>query len=357
MALPLVTAASIFVNPGVAKATSYQGLSYLLNEGFSALVFGDLNTQGGDTEGRLLVGGDMNVDGSYSVGTCTSGTEICEDSLYNLSQSNGERHDLIVGGDLSGSASWAMENGNAYIGGDLDSGVSIDGVNGNQVYSGDPMENLDNVLDKAYEQVLNLTSDLTEISAGTTGTVTDNGYSLVLKGDDPYLNIFNVTAEQWGGSGKTRYIDVPQGSQVVINVDGETVDISGGTIYYGEEGCMPEEFGIPTAPVCEDPLDYSPNTIVNYYEATTVNISAFDHEATMLAPMAELNASGGSVNGTSVVASANTSNGFEFHYRPDEEGEDGGNGDSSERVPEPNATFSLLALGVVCLLIRRQKQL
>jgi len=294
-----IGAASALLAATLLFPLSANAIQLTNGQGFNAIIFGNLEADGGDTEGRLAVGGNMLLSGSYSVGDCSSGPIICGEEGNSLSP-EGSRIDLVVGGDIteiSGDVNWGMNSGSARIGGNIN-GVNISTVAGspNTIVSGLGA----NIPFDFATTAANLIADSASLSglpntAGT--TVTNNWGDLVLKGTDPNLNVFNITAAEWTGDGTTnvwrRTIDVPESAQVVINVSGETVNISGGDMV-GK---------------------YTGQTLVNYYEATDINISAFEHEGSMLAPNAKLTISGGAINGQTVVASANTSVGFEFHYR------------------------------------------
>lgn len=353
LAFKVMSAASALLGAGLLFPSSANAIQLTNARGFNAIIFGDLNASGGDTEGRLAVGGDMILPGSYSVGDCSSGSIICEYPGNSLPQStDGSRIDLVVGGDIIGNASWGMNSGSASIGGNIN-GVSIttvpgspnvivDGLGANIPFDFATTE-ADLISDSAFLSTLPET-------AGT--TVTNNWGELILQGTDPNVNVFNITAAEWTSSVWRRTIDVPEDSQVVINVSGETVNISGGDMVFAPLYCSGWQ--------CPEVSEYSGRTLVNYYEATTINISGFEHEGSMLAPLAELIVSGGGINGQTVVASANTSNGFEFHYRdfggdfldddlfPETPTDPDPDPDVVE-VPEPGTMLGLLGLGVLGL--------
>ncbi len=363
---------------GAASALLAASLLFPLNanaingQGFNAIIFGDLNASGGDTEGRLAVGGDMLLPSSYSVGDCSSGPIICAEPGNSLPRStDGSRIDLIVGGDITGNANWGMNSGSARIGGNIN-GVSITTASGspNTIVSGLGV-NIPFDFDATKTNLIGDSASLSTLLDTVGTSVERTAWSLTLAGTDPDLNVFNIDAATWAGStGFTRYIDVPEGSQVVINVSGETVDISGGQVNFGTAGCLDPIFGI--FPSCQNPIEAASNTIVNYYEATTINMNGFEHQGSMLAPTATLTISGGAINGQTVVASANTSNGFEFHYRnfggsflddslfpntstdPDTGSENTDStpttpdsGSDIAQVPEPATVLGLLGLGAL----------
>ena len=318
--------------------------------GFNAFVFNDLTATGGDTEGRLAVGGNLTVNNSYSVSGCSSpDCDTVTGAAGSQPQSNGTRDDLVVAGDIltnsSSTVSWGQEAGNARVGGSVASDVNITftNTNGNSLFQNVGAANVG--VDFAA-QAHALLRDSTLLSQyGSTGTVTtDNANFLTLEGTDQNFNVFNLTAAQWGGSGKTRTIDVPQHSKVLINVDGATITLSGGEFNFGEDGCRPAIFNDPNAPVCEDPLDFSPNTIVNYSQAHQIDLDGLTHEGSFLAPRARLIVVGGVINGQSVLDEVEATSGFEFHFR-----ENNGASFQSEIEAIPldvNHSSALVAAGV-----------
>ena len=302
-------------------------------QGFNAVIFGDHTAAGGDTQGRLAVSGDLTVTDSYSVTGCDADPDCVA-----LPQSNGTRDDLVVGGSVSGSANWAQLSGNAVVGGNVDGGVNISFLNGNGLYENVGAAGVKSSFD--FDQALaDLSTSSAAFAAATVNgsIVSDESWQLVLSGASTGQNVFSVTADQWGGSSKSRFIDIVDGATAVINVYGSSVDISGGTVAVGTAGCLPEIF--QSANDCAPTLVADQNVIVNYVDATSVNLTSFGHFGSALALSADLTASGGSINGYSAFSNSDTSNGFEFHNRfsqveitPD-----------VNVVPLPSSAFLLLA--------------
>ena len=85
---------------------------------------------------------------------------------------------------------------------------------------------------------------------------------------------------------------VPEGSSVLINVPGEIINISGGSME----------------------IDEPENVLVNFYEATSISLQSFGVEGSVLAPQADLTFSGGSINGKAIIGGdVIQNNGAEFH--------------------------------------------
>lgn len=313
--------------------------------GFNAFIFGDLSASGGDTEGRLAVGGTMTVTGGYSVSGCSSPDCTVEVAPSGSQpQSNGTRDDLVVAGNINhgGGApvSWSQLSGNARVGGAVDPNVNISFIGGNQLFEGVLGSALGVDFAAAESALLQDSATLSALSS-TGNVVTDTTNTLTLQGTNSGLNVFNLTADQWGGSAKSRYIDTPLGSQIVINVSGLNVDLASGILQFGAEGCLDPIFSIN--PACQANTDYAPNVLVNYFEATTISMSAFEHQGAVLAPLATLDASGGSINGQTVLASADTDTGFEFHFRANNGNASTALTGNNNSVPVPPSLLLLLA--------------
>lgn len=248
---------------------------------FNALIFGNLDAQGGDTDGRLAVGGNATIPSAYSVGIPIKGDPIAP----------------IIGSDTD----------MFIVGGDLVDGVW--GVNGNLVFAGTrtgPYRYQINgnvtrqVIPVTFDSNGNVPADgsgasfddlLAEMQARSAlfGALDDRGvvsvddtvpYQLTLVGNDPALNVFNVTAAQWSVTSSNINISVPNGATVLVNIHGTPVNIvNGGMVLNGTS---------------------SRTTLYNYVDALEVNTSGFTHYGSVLAPYASANFSGGGIDGTAV---------------------------------------------------------
>lgn len=262
---------------------------------FNALIFGDLTAVGGDTEGRLAVGGNAEINAGYSVGYGIYGREI--------PVSFGGAVDMfIVAGDLA-DGPWGV-NGNVVYGGER-TGVKRWMSNGNLVRK---------VVPVTFRKNGNVPSDgsgmtfdvmrarLQERSdrfaafadRGVVSVENSDPYYPTLTGEDPVLNVFNLTTEVWNGSGKQIKVIAPEGSTVLINVRGTEVSIINASMLV--EGTSLE------------------HVLVHYVDATSVTTTSFDHNASVLAMQADGVFSGGAINGRAIFGgSVTTGTGFEFH--------------------------------------------
>ena len=277
--------------PAVTNVTT---LCELLGFGkrFNAVVFGDLTTTGGDSEGNLLVWGNATLPAGYSVGYAVVGE---------ATPTADNRNDaLIVAGDLN--------IGNQGVNGNVVYGGAYFGTN--RTWAGYALRHVAPVtLDRSgnvpadgsgrtaadlLAAVTEVSSRLGEMEANGTVTTDENG-CLILSGTNTVRNIFSVTAEEWSGSQRNWIFDVPAGSKVIVNVVGEFVELVNGRMV------LPA--GVSNVDV-----------LVNYVNATFLSFSGIDHEGSVLAPYASGSFSGGAIEGIAILGgNVVTKSGFEFH--------------------------------------------
>lgn len=269
---------------------------------FNALIFGSLNASGGDTDARLAVAGDVTINGGYSVGIVIKGDPL---PLF----TDGTTDIFITGGDL------------------------VDGrfgVNGNVVHQGTrtgpvrvmPYGNLTRKMtpitfdangnvpsDGSGKSFAELESEM-QVRSALMGAFDERGVvsvtetpgasgvvALDLVGNDPELNIFHLTADQISLSSAAFNIDVPHGSTTLVNVYGSDVAIHGVgmTLSHGDPRMV----------------------LFNLVDATSVELSGFAWQGSVLAPYADGDFNGGAIDGRSIFGGdVITQNGFEFHNFP-----------------------------------------
>ena len=269
-----------------------------LAKAFNALIFGDFTAVGGDTENRLAVGGTAHFSGGYSVGIPIYGNPI---STY-----YGDAVDmLIVGGDLHDD-NWSV-NGNIVYGGTR-YGPERHMANGNIVRQ---------VVPVTFDEQGNVPADGSGVSfadlharmiarGALLGALPDRGvvrkevvppYNAYFTGDDPQLNVFNVTAPSGGVMNSRIDITAPPGATVLVN-------IHGGAVRYMNATMVLTGVGRETV-------------LFNYVTATQLVVSGFNHECSVLAPHASATLVGGAVEGQAVFGGdVVTHTGYEFHNYP-----------------------------------------
>lgn len=259
---------------------------------FNALIFGDFTAVGGDTEGRLAVGGDADLSAvGYSVGYPVVGLALPE-------QEGGQTDILIVGGNFEDGAFGV--NGNIVVGG-LRNGPTRWMSRGNLLRHVNPIrfDRYGNVpasgegLSFAEMKALLQTRSrllASRVSNGTVSQVSNGIWELV--GDDASLNVFSVDQDAF--INQSFEIHAPEGATVLVNFTGTALEFDRGSI-------------LLHGPVKE-------RVIFNFPNATSIKTTSFQTTASVLAPFADGEFSGGSIDGRAVFGGNVTSDtGFEFH--------------------------------------------
>jgi len=226
---------------------------------FNVFVLGDFNSSGSDSQGRMAIGGNAYIT-SYGIASALG------------DEWNGQGT-LIVGGDLD------FSNGQVYKGDVIVGGTATLAQNANilngSLLSGTPID-----FGAAETELKDLSALYESYAANGTATLM-YGTVLELEGTDPDVNIFDVDGADIEAA-STLNIDVPNGSLVIINVSGETVDV--------------EKMGL------EKGLNPS-YVLYNFYEATSLSITDVGVKGSLLAPHAHINFNNGHIDGTMVAAS------------------------------------------------------
>jgi choice-of-anchor A domain-containing protein len=224
---------------------------------YNALFFHSITSTYSDTEGKLAVGGNATLEG-YSVG----------DKVSNVGA------ELVVGGNLS-YINGQVDGGDVVYGGTLNS--KWFGLNGGTATQAASPIN--------FAQInSDLTAKSMELAAKpATGTVVNRFGGLYLTGTKTDINYFNLTAAQLG---KTWGINIsaPAGSTVIVNISGTTANFK--FAGYSLSG------GINAS-----------NVLLNFSQATTINLNGVGIEGSILAPKAHLNFDNGQIRGTVVACS------------------------------------------------------
>lgn len=276
---------------------------------YNAVIFGNANAIGGDTEGRLAVGGNFTAQ-CYSVGTSAN--------------PDATKYSLVVGGDLNAPGLWQVFNGNTAYGGTLIATPST--------VSPYTITQQSGILDFAAikSQMLSTSSYLTGLTAN--GSVVYDGYNTItLTGTDSNLNVFTLTEEQadiWSRV-TSHQIVAPAGSTVIINIGGTSCTLSNGLSLSGVSNTT---------------------VLYNYYEATNLNLSSMELLGSLIAPNAALSLTSAGISGIAVVNESTQSWGGEYHNR-------GGFTGNVPTVPEPSSVVLALAgLGTMIPLLRIKRK-
>ena len=259
--------------PPTATPTSGGGCTtsnpFGLASAFNLYTSGFANVSS-DTEGRVAVGGNATFS-SYGIGA-------------NLTNSNGTRDDLIVGGNVN-YTNGQVFNGNAVYAG-TGSFSSVGFPNGSS-RQGNPFNF---ATSNAY--LGNLSTYWSGLSANG-ATVVQAWGEIDLTGSSNSLNVFNVLGSKLSATNSV-ILTAPTGSSVIINVNGASDTM---------QNFQPTYNGVSRN-----------NVVFNFYQATSLLIQSHSPQGSILAPLAALTFNNGHIDGQIFVASA-TGNG-QYNYSP-----------------------------------------
>ncbi len=225
--------------------------------GFNVFVFNNLNQPSSDTEGKMAVGRDANLS-FYSVG----------DKLLN---SNGTEDVLIVGRNLY-FTSGAVYGGNVVY-------ANYTNLPTYAVSISHGTLRQDNVIDFANAETYLNNLSITLSNYTSNGTVDFQWGGLNLNGTHPFLNVFSVSGAQLSTANNVA-ITVPNGSVVLVNIDGNFVSWTGGLTVIGTNVT---------------------NVLYNFYQADSLKIVGIDVRGSILAPKASVNFISGVQNGQMIA--------------------------------------------------------
>ncbi len=226
--------------------------------GFNLFVFENINQPSSDTEGKMAVGGNAYLS-NYSVGD-------------KLPLSNGTVDVLIVGGNLT-FISGNVDGGNVVYGGNTNLPQLVVGIPDGTLRQDTPID-----FTSAKAHLTNLSQYLSTYAQNGVDSV--QYQAIYLHGNNPFINVFNLSAETLSDATDMR-IFVPNGSVVLVNVSGNNIDWNGGLVLTGTT---------------------AENVLFNFYEATVLSIHNISVLGSVLAPLADLTFEG-VINGQVIVNS------------------------------------------------------
>ncbi|MCB1057370.1 MAG: choice-of-anchor A family protein, partial [Acidobacteria bacterium] len=245
-----------------------------LANGFSLFVLGDLSHANTDAEGRVAAGGNGTFS-SYGVGV-------------KLTNSNGTRDDLVVGGDIT-YTNGTVYNGNLVYGGT----ASLSGVT---VLHGTARQDAPIDFTAARTYLEGASGQWAALPANGTTTVQYWGgptAQITLDGSDADLNVFDLGGADLSAA-NTLNINAPSGSTVVVNIDGATNRMQ----YFG---------------ISVNGTDKT-HVLYNFFETTSLTLQGIGIQGSVLAPYAHIDFNNGNIDGTLIGASMS---GFgEVHHYP-----------------------------------------
>ncbi len=225
---------------------------------FNLFVINDAVQPSSDTEGKVAVGRNANFS-NYSIGN-------------SLPPNSGDV--LVVGKDLT-FISGAVYNGNVVYGNNtnLIGNIAVS-ITGGTLRKDYPID-----FPAAESYLKNLSTTLFNYS--TNGTTTLLWGGLILEGSDPLLNVFDVNGADLSSANNFQII-VPNGSVVLVNINGDDINWSGGLTVSGTS------LG---------------NVLYNFKQAANLTIQGIDVRGSILAPKAHVNFVSGVQNGQMICKS------------------------------------------------------
>ncbi len=311
---------------GVASAYNLVALGTVDSHG-ATVIAGDIGTSA-DVTGRVAAAG-MIVTGT------TIGSSLNPDPWGSLAS-----FDLVSTGGLNSGEQFNINShGNAFAPGSNGS-FNFNG-GGHRVTTGSSGIDFNSLRTTLQTESLMLASlASTGQVLGTNQPAYGNPSFFVLKGTDPVLNIFNLTAAEFADTNHPIDIVAPAGSTIIINVAGTSLTLGAPLYYNGNQ--------VTGDSIADDQI------VFNFADAQSVAIDA-QFNASILAPFAVL--SGNAQMGGTFIAAAIGQTG-EVHNDefvgtvPDP---------PAATVPEP-ASLTLVTMGILALsarweTIRKRRQL
>jgi choice-of-anchor A domain-containing protein len=237
-------------------------------------------------EGRVAVAGNATLQ-NFGIGSDALQQQSWP-LVGNQLSNNPSRFDLIVGGNISLHHGRVMHGSVQYGGTASVNNVSfIPGAGAQQGTSIDFPAELARFRD-LRDTWRNLPVNGTpQIQVGSTGNI----WNMQLTGSNPNVNVFNVSGADLNRMRGTINFNVPAGSSVIVNVDGQTLNLTG----YGVTG------------IAKDKL------LWNFHQATRIDVNGIGFHGSLFAPDANLYSlenTGAGLDGAVIVASYTQNNGI-----------------------------------------------
>ena len=281
-----------------AQAATVSGIPGSAKD-FNVFVFENMDAKNTDAEGRIAVGGNATLE-NFGVASQLP--------------DNGAGDTLVVGGNLNYKTSGQVFAGDVVVTGTATLDTPSVNIKNGQLKSGTPIN-----FAEAEQFYKNYSAQL--------GGLTD---------DTPTLKVLNFTTSGLADAiSQGLKIDFDANSSVLVNVTGQSLDVSGGGIFLNGSQ--------------ED--TYANRVLFNFVNTTQLNSTGFSWNGSVLAPMADYNEfANGHIDGQ-LIAKSVTGTG-EYHNI-------GFDGDlpEPESVPEPLTILgSSMALGFGAFFKRQQSK-
>lgn len=327
-----LVAASLAVLPGLCKA---DGLApFGVASAYNLVALGTV-----DSHGNTVIAGNIATNADITgrvaaAGMVTKGTTIGS-NLYSDPWGSLVSFDVVSTGGLNPGVQFNINShGNVYAPGS-NGNFNFNG-GGHRVTTGSSGIDFNALRTSLDNESLSLAALTANGEVLGTNHSSVNPSFFVLKGTSSTLNIFNITAAEFGDTNHPLDIIAPEGSTIIINVDGKTVTLGTG-IYYNDRQNSGDS-------------NTNSNILFNFSNADTVTING-QLTASALAPFAIL--SGNSQMAGTFIAAAIGQTG-EVHNQ-----EFTGTlpNTSVAATPEP-ASLALMGTGITALagMLRRSRK-
>jgi choice-of-anchor A domain-containing protein len=264
----LLLSASLSLFAGVCHASS---MPFGIASAYNLVALGTV-----DANGNTLIAGNISTNADITgrvaaANKITAGTTIGS-SLNSDPYGSAALFDFVSANGLNSGEQFNLNShGNAYAPGS-NGNFNFNG-GGHRVSAGSSGIDFDALRTSLDAETLTLAALTSTGSVLGTNQPGVNPSFFVLKGTDPSLNIFNITAAQFADTNHPIDIQAPAGSTIIVNVGGTNVTLGTG-LYYNQN----QTSGDSSADA---------NILFNFATAQTVTIDG-QFNASILAPFAVL---------------------------------------------------------------------
>jgi choice-of-anchor A domain-containing protein len=235
---------------------------------YNLFVLNTLTFSNGAVQGRVAAGGSATL-ASLSQGT-------------GLSNSNGTRDDLIVGGDLNFKSGTVLNGNIVYSGTATLSSVTI--LHGSARQVSDPI-----AVAATQSYITSVSANWAALPAnGATSVKYSGSYAAITltgSGSQPKQFVFVVSGADLAKANSIK-ISVPSGSTVIINVSGTADKLQSASITLTGADAQ--------------------HVVWNFHQATSLSIKSVAFQGTIWAPLADITIDSGAMSGAVIGKSLNT---------------------------------------------------
>ena len=304
----------------LSQSFTVQSTPYTAIEGgynFNVIVGGNMTVSSGETEGRLLVAGNFTSGSTAASGCDPTNQYYSYATSYNTSGVGAPANpfpdqNLIIGGNMTFQPSVNSQYANWSLIGAMLYGGSIsytDTPPSPTFQEGNTTEQITGIVPSSAAIVTHYQTLSDQLAAlPTNGTVNYEAYGpTVLTGTSSTSDfyVFSLDYSQMSDYGGISYANINPNASILLTITGATQMSIGST---GRKS-----FTVNTGSSITD-LQANEQVLYNFPTATTIDFGFESLHGSILAPAANANFYGGSVNGMAVIGgNVSGCSGFEFH--------------------------------------------